>query len=152
MRRRHWSRADLGGAAAAMEEGRQTRRIGCRPEVGMEGGLEEGAEARRRATASADGRRGGGDRDGGRRRATASADGRRGEVTGDALWKVEGGSDVQDSRRVIQAARSVADGGGAAGWCGGGARGEVRRWTAVGRLSVGFFLFEGTAEWQDCGG
>jgi hypothetical protein len=47
---------------------------------------------------------------------------------------------VQDSRRVIQAARSAADGGGAAGWCGGGARGEVRQWTAVGRLSVGFFL------------
>jgi hypothetical protein len=28
-----------------------------------------------------------------RRRATAFADGRGGEVTGDALWKVEGGSD-----------------------------------------------------------
>jgi hypothetical protein len=78
-----------------------------------------------------------------RRRATASADGRRGEVTGDALWKVEGASDVQDSRRVIQAARSVADGGGAAGCCGGGAWGEVRRWTTVGRLSVGFFSFRG---------
>jgi hypothetical protein len=68
-----------GDAAAAMEQSGfrwcggcdgegQTRRIGCRPEVGMEGGLEEGAEARRRATSSADGRRGEGS-DGGQGRA-----------------------------------------------------------------------------------
>jgi hypothetical protein len=37
--------------------------------------------------------------------------------------------------------RPVANGGGAAGWCGGGARGEVRRWMAMGRVSVGFFFF-----------
>jgi hypothetical protein len=155
------------GWCGGCDGGGKTRQIGCRPEVGMEGGLEEGVEARRRATAGADGRRGGGDRDGGRqrarmggeavetatagdgvrgwearwrrprRRATASADGRRGggdrnggrqrprmggeavetatagdsvrgwearrgrEVTGDALWKVVGGSDMQvDARRA----------------------------------------------------
>jgi hypothetical protein len=41
--------------------------------------------------------------------------------------------------------RLVANGGGAAGWCGGGARGEVRRWTAMGRVSVGFFSFRGNS-------
>jgi hypothetical protein len=38
------------GWCSGCDGGGQTRLIGCRPEVGMEGGLEEGAEARRRAT------------------------------------------------------------------------------------------------------
>jgi hypothetical protein len=149
MRRRQWSRADLGGAAAAMEGGRRVRldadrrwewregwkrgwrlddgrrraRMGGEAvETATAGDSGRGWEARRwrprrRAMASADGRRGGGDRDGGRRRPrmggeaveTATAgdsvrgwEARRGrEVTGDALWKVVGGSDVQvDARRA----------------------------------------------------
>jgi hypothetical protein len=72
----------------------------------MEGGLEEGrrldggrqrarmgGEAVETATAGDDVRGWEARRWRPRRRATASADGRRGEVTGDALWKVEGGSD-----------------------------------------------------------
>jgi hypothetical protein len=103
--------------------GRQRARMGGEAvETATAGDGVRGWEARwrrprRRATASADGRRGGGDRNGGRQRPrmggeaveTATAgdsvrgwEARRGrEVTGDALWKVVGGSDMQvDARRA----------------------------------------------------
>jgi hypothetical protein len=60
----------------------------------MEGGLEEGAEARRRATASADGRRGGGDRDDGRRRPRMGGEAVETATAGDSVrgWEARRGN------------------------------------------------------------